>query len=250
MENESADKVAMVQASADLTDLGANLNAQQRKFAQFLRPKTSNRQQQPHLDEELAYKIVEELEDWKTQQQEIFLVDLKRREINHLARLTAEWTRRRTDLESALTHKLEQCTLLTSALEIANHNIRVSISLNSQSIYILIIRNLQLQDKHKEEHDRQRQLQESKLELERSCIKKLMHLQEMARRNESDAEHASQLSSLRFDDLNDRYSELQQDHNRCKSIITNQEKELEVLRTLSLPTNEAAHLLQEMVRLI
>lgn len=123
MENESVEKVAMVQASAVLTDLGANLNAQQRKFAHFMRPKSGR--QQPHLDEELAYKMVEELEDWKAQQQEIFLIDLKRREINHLARLTAEWTRRRTDLESALTHKLEQCTLLTSALEIANHNLRV-----------------------------------------------------------------------------------------------------------------------------
>lgn len=124
MENESVEKVAMVQASAELTDLGANLNAPQRKFDQFIRPKISRLQ--PHLDEELAYKMVEELENWKAQQQEIFLVDLKRREINHLARLSAEWTQRRTDLESALTHKLEQCSLLTSALEIANHNLLVS----------------------------------------------------------------------------------------------------------------------------
>lgn len=125
MENESAEKIAMVQALAELTDLGANLNAQQRKFESFHQPKTGRRQ--PHLDEELAYKMVEELEDWKIQQQEAFLVDLKRREINHLSRLTAEWTRRRGDLENALTHKLEQCTLLTSALEIANHNLRVSL---------------------------------------------------------------------------------------------------------------------------
>lgn len=124
MENEIGEKVAMAQASAELTDLGANLNAQQRKFAEFLQPKTY-RQHQPHLDEELAYKIVEELEDWKSKQQEVFLVDLKRREINHLSRLTEEWTQRRTDLESALAHKLEQCSLLTSALEIANHNIQV-----------------------------------------------------------------------------------------------------------------------------
>lgn len=74
-----------------------------------------------------------------------------------------------------------------------------------------------------------------------------MHLQELARRNETDAEQASKLASLRFDDLNNRFQELQQEHVGCKSLIAEQEKELEILRTLSLPTNEAAQLLQEMV---
>lgn len=92
-----------------------------------------------------------------------------------------------------------------------------------------------------------RLLQESKVELERSCIKKLMHLQEMARRLESDAEEDSKLMQLRLDNLNGRYTELQQDHVRCKALIADQEKELEILRTMSLPSNEAAELLNEMV---
>lgn len=98
------------------------------------------------------------------------------------------------------------------------------------------------------EQERQRQFQESKMELERSYVKQLRHLQEMARRTESDAEHAAKLANLRFDTLNDRYTELKQDHAVCKTMIADQNKELEVLRTLSLPTNEAAQLLQEMVR--
>lgn len=145
MENEAGEKIAMAHAYVELTDLGANLNAQQPKFTRFAQPNGGGggggaagsscggggggggARLKPHLDEELAYKMVEELEQWKTQQQDSFLVELKRREINHLARLTTEWTRRRSELEALLTQKFEQCSQLTSALEVANKNVRVNV---------------------------------------------------------------------------------------------------------------------------
>lgn len=138
MENEACEKVAIANAYVELTDLGPNLNAQQPKFRRFAQPSSvapGSRVEgagdgvgiKPHLDEELAYKMVEELEHWKTAQQEDFLVELKRREVQHLSRLTGEWTQRRGELEVMLTQKLDQCAVLTKALEAAKTNVQVCI---------------------------------------------------------------------------------------------------------------------------
>lgn len=117
MENTINEKIAIVHASLDLIDLGTNFNSHKNNIV-VLQKKTN-------LDEDLAYQFVEELEEWKTKQQEMFLVELKRREINHLANLSTEWQRKRSELESTLTNKLDQCHLLTAALEEAHHTVKV-----------------------------------------------------------------------------------------------------------------------------
>lgn len=127
MENECNEKVAMAKGCVRLQDMGTNFNCQQRKFA---RPAigggaSTSAATRCVLDEDLAYKMVEELEEWKGQQQELFVIDLKKREIEHLAHLTTEWRRRRTELEQKLTHKLDQCNLLTTALEEASQTVKV-----------------------------------------------------------------------------------------------------------------------------
>lgn len=131
MENEACEWVALASAYVELTDLGANLNAREPKFRRVAQPTIAHGGSgdcglKPHLDEELAFKMVEELEQWKTAQQKDFLMELKQRETLHLAHLTAEWTLRRGELELLLTQKLEQCAVLTRALETANMNLQVS----------------------------------------------------------------------------------------------------------------------------
>lgn len=120
MDNSVNEKIALVHASLHLTDLGTNFNTHSKTLSKVGQSKKAN------LDEELAYQFVEELEDWKTKQQEMFLVDLKRREINHLANLSAEWQKRRCELESTLASKLDQCHLLTAALEEAHRSVKVN----------------------------------------------------------------------------------------------------------------------------
>lgn len=119
LENEATERVAMAHASLQLIDLGTNFNRQKNDTFGFV----SGRKHP--LDTDMAYKMFEELEDWKSQQQDIFLADLKRRESEHLTRLTTEWRQRRKDLESTLLHKLEQCNTLTIALEEAKKAVKV-----------------------------------------------------------------------------------------------------------------------------
>lgn len=119
LENEATERVAMAHASLQLIDLGTNFNRQKSDTFGF-----ASGRKHP-LDTDMAYKMFEELEDWKSQQQEIFLADLKRRESEHLTKLTTEWRQRRSDLESTLLHKLEQCNTLTTALEEAKKAVKV-----------------------------------------------------------------------------------------------------------------------------
>lgn len=228
MENEACEKVAIANAYVELTDLGANLNAQQPKFRRFAQPSSvaSGRGGaagdgvglRPHLDEELAYKMVEELEQWKTAQQEEFLVELKRREVQHLARLTGEWTLRRGELESMLTQKLDQCAVLTKALEEANMNVKVSLTTDCHkgTIYTQSVFLDQKNHQH-EDLDRQRLLDQVKAELEKSCKRRLQQLQEQARRCEDDAAYDAKLAELRYKELQLKFDQLQLEHSQCSN---------------------------------
>ena len=71
MENQSGEQIAMANVFVYLDDLGINCNSKLKKYANLksLPPR-------PYLDENLAYKIVEELEEWKLKQQELFLIEV------------------------------------------------------------------------------------------------------------------------------------------------------------------------------
>lgn len=119
LENEQNELVAMAHISVETQELGLNFNTDATLKA---------RQQQKHqipthgcLDEDLAYKMIEELEEWKLAQQKDFLVELKRREIEHLTQLSNEWQRKRREQELKLQKKMEHCDRLTQTLEEA-HN--------------------------------------------------------------------------------------------------------------------------------
>lgn len=119
MENESGEKIAMAHASIDLQDIGANFNSQTKKF---IRPMSSTKS---YFDENLAYKHIEELQQWKRQQEDIFLDELKQRSEDHLKNLTEEWQAKRKEQESILAQKLDQCNLLTHALEEGHKALKV-----------------------------------------------------------------------------------------------------------------------------
>lgn len=78
----------------------------------------------PILDDSLAYKIVDELETWKERQQELFRLELKRKEERHLNRLSEEWQKRKEGLEARLACSMEQCKLLANNLNLATDDLR------------------------------------------------------------------------------------------------------------------------------
>lgn len=119
LENEQNEQIAMAHISVQTEELGMNFNTDATLKARQLQ----KREQPPHgfLDENLAYKMIEELEEWKQIQRKEFLIELKRHEIAHLTQLSNEWQRKRREQETKLQKKMEHCDRLTQTLEEA-HN--------------------------------------------------------------------------------------------------------------------------------
>lgn len=118
LENDQNEQIAMAHICVEVTELGVNFNAQSNLSAK--------RQQKNYqtidfaLNEDLAYKKIEELEEWKQVQQKEFLMELKRQEIDHLTRLSNQWQRKRTEQEQNLQKKMDHCSWLTRTLEEAH----------------------------------------------------------------------------------------------------------------------------------
>lgn len=116
LKNDCGEQVAMAHVSVEISDLGLNFNSRD-NTAIRARKDFSTKQSAVMFDENLAYKVVEELENWKQCQQQAFLMDLKRREITLMTRLTNEWQRKRRDEEEKMEKRTKQCDMLTRTLE-------------------------------------------------------------------------------------------------------------------------------------
>lgn len=132
MEDQNGEKIAMAHIFVYLDDLGLSFNSQVKRLSSL------TQQPRAYMDENLAYKIVEELEEWKLKQQEVFLVELKRKEVAHLAHLTAEWQKRKSEQENLLSEKLEQCSMLTAALDEAHKTLQVCVGLFHINIFFKV----------------------------------------------------------------------------------------------------------------
>lgn len=166
----------MAHVYVELNELGLNFN--NRDSGQSPKRKSLHTIK---LDEELAYKAIEELEDWKVQQKDQFLSELKRREINHLAHLSNEWQRRRSEQEAKLTQKLEHCDLITQSLEEAHAAIKTKVGVGDARETYWLKTKQQLEDAHEETV---RQLQNKQRLLEQELTHKLK--QEELKRMESE----------------------------------------------------------------
>lgn len=116
LKNDCGEQVAMAHVSVEINDLGLNFNSRE-NVAAHGRGNFNAKQSTKMFDENLAYKVVEELENWKQCQQQAFVADLKRREIALMTQLTNEWNRRRRDDEEKLAKKMKSCEILTRTLE-------------------------------------------------------------------------------------------------------------------------------------
>lgn len=116
LKNDCGEQVAMAHVSVEISDLGLNFNSRDNTAVRG-RNDSTNKPSTVMFDENLAYKVVEELENWKQCQQQAFLMDLKRREIVLMTRLTNEWHRKRRDEEEKIENRMKQCDILTRTLE-------------------------------------------------------------------------------------------------------------------------------------
>lgn len=76
--------------------------------------------------EDLTLKIVEELEEWKKQQMEHFLMELERKEVEYLSELRQQWESERSNLQEKLESRIAQCEELNTRLERTNNELKLN----------------------------------------------------------------------------------------------------------------------------
>lgn len=116
LKNDRGEQVAMAHVSVEISNLGLNFNSCDNSAIRG-RNDFTTKQSSIMFDENLAYKVVEELENWKHYQQQAFLMDLKRREIALMTRLSNDCHRKRRDEEEKMQERMKQCDRLTRTLE-------------------------------------------------------------------------------------------------------------------------------------
>ncbi|XP_012273788.1 centrosomal protein of 120 kDa [Orussus abietinus] len=179
----------------------------------------------PILDDNLAYKIVNELETWKDKQQEMFTAELKRKEEQHLNLLSEEWRKRRESLETKLAYSVEQCKMLANSLNNATEDLRTRKLKSIEKEAQLIKANEELQWRY--DH-KLHELKTTSQQIQDELISKLNDLKEQ-----------NQAVKLQIEPLRLENDCLQQ-------TIEKQAKELEMLRKETLTQDQTTSLLQEL----
>lgn len=235
LKNPNQDVVAMAEIFVYLDDLGINFNQLTSTETQNIEDfenkdinatRTLNEHRQMLLDESLAYKMIEELEEWKSAQQESFIADLKQNEIRYLERLKNDWNEKCEQYERDLVLKSDKLSHITQSLEHAKEEFK-----NSDG------------QKNKD----QRELQLIKRNLEQSFCNQLLSIRERARRLEDDLRHEMKIKDIKHDDLERCKQHLEQENCELKNTIECLRVELCELKSNLIPKSEVEHLLKNMV---
>uniref|UniRef100_A0A336LVM1 CSON001222 protein n=1 Tax=Culicoides sonorensis TaxID=179676 RepID=A0A336LVM1_CULSO len=221
LENQNGEKMAMANIFVYLTDLGINHNSQIKKSVPLIEAPTAK----TYIDEGLAYRFVEDLEKWKKEQEEDYLVELKRKEIQHLAKLTAEWKRKKSKMEKDLKEKMEKCAALQNTLE------------EAQSM---------LKSKSSEQAQQERLLYQAKGELEQCYNTQLLQIKEKARKLEDDMERKLHYEQIKYKELELSKNAVERENEQLRSRLLKLEKEMVGMRSNQFPKEQLVTLFQDM----
>ncbi|CAH2049489.1 unnamed protein product, partial [Iphiclides podalirius] len=179
----------------------------------------------PALDRDaIMQKFVNELEDWKERQQELFKCQLKRKEEYHLELLAREWRARREELELKLSRGVERCRCLAHELSAATDDFRLRGYRNTE---------------------RERKLLEAKKALEAHYTSKFQELRDASQKMEDDMQHQIKLRDMRVEELE---MKLQQQEKQIE-VLTNNLKTAErdaESKHSGLTKDQTASLIQEL----
>ncbi|XP_075979432.1 centrosomal protein of 120 kDa-like [Anticarsia gemmatalis] len=172
----------------------------------------------------LMQKVVEELEDWKEKQQELFKCQLKRKEEYHLELLATEWSKKRVEMESKLSKGIEQCRNLAADLSRATEDFRLRGYRNTE---------------------REKKLLDAKKALEAHYTAKYQELREASQKMEDDMNHQLKLKDMKIEELALKVQQLEKQVDTLKNNIKNSEKEAEG-KYSGLTKDQTASLIQEL----
>ncbi|CAO1435861.1 unnamed protein product [Diamesa tonsa] len=238
LKNQQNDIIAMATIFVYLDDLGINFNMQSKTTeSQVMMTMSSDYQTEINsakivddtkrqlLDESLAYRMIEELEEWKICQHEKFLNELKQKEQSYLLKLKTAWDESRSKQEQVLLDKLDKYSSITKALDAAQK--------------CLIDRGNQYSEDEKE-------ISKVKLELEKSYNDQLLAIRERARRLEDDMLHELKLKDLKHADVERAKQRLEAENNELKTTIDHLHCKLQEIQSNMIPKQELEHLVQDM----
>ncbi|RZF36680.1 hypothetical protein LSTR_LSTR014212 [Laodelphax striatellus] len=213
-------KIGLLVARWSLKDCGVLL--QQASYP-------SNNERQPvksvAFDRSVAERIVEELEDWKDRQQELFLDELKKKECEHLAKLTADSLKHRKEVEDNLYENVNKYQSMASALAEANEKIK---------------------EVARQNEDRERQLKLEEADLHRKFNTKLHELREASKRMEADVNHKLSLASTERSELVDKINHMIKAEKRAERLKQTLEEEFENLRAKTVSKEEFERVTQNL----
>ncbi|CAK1542286.1 unnamed protein product [Leptosia nina] len=172
----------------------------------------------------IMQKFVNELEDWKEKQQELFKIQLKRKEDYHLEVLAKEWAKRRVELETKLSRGIDQCRHLAADLSRATEDFSLRGHRNTQ---------------------REKKLLEAKKALEAHYTAKYQELREASQKMEDDMNHQLKLKDMTIEELQLKIHHLEKSVESLKIAMKNVEKEAES-RYSGLTKDQTASLIQEL----
>uniref|UniRef100_A0A1B6CTJ9 DUF3668 domain-containing protein n=1 Tax=Clastoptera arizonana TaxID=38151 RepID=A0A1B6CTJ9_9HEMI len=161
--------------------------------------------QTPRLDDQVMLKIVEELEDWKEKQQEIFKDELIKKEREHLLKISDEWESKKQYLENSLIFNVENSQRVLDSLNTAMENLKM--------------RELKLQEKEFE-------LQKEKQELEKNLASKSQELRLASQRMRDDQViKTSKAVMEKVNELEEKVNLLEKERNSLEKIVKKYEQD-------------------------
>ncbi|KPJ15798.1 Centrosomal protein of 120 kDa [Papilio machaon] len=174
--------------------------------------------------EAIMQKFIDELEDWKERQQELYKCQLGRKEEYHLELLSREWEKRREELEEKLRGGVERCRALAADLSRATEDFRLRGYRNTE---------------------RERKLLEAKKALEAHYTAKYQELREASQKMEDDMHHQLKLKDMKIEELELKMHTLEKNIEVLKNNMRNMEKDSES-RHSGLTKDQTASLIQEL----
>lgn len=238
--NQADELMAMAKISLSLDDLSINFSSQVKPTVstanlELLESRTSEiniartleGQKAMLHDENLSYKMIQELEEWKTAQQETFIADLKKKEVTYIERLRTTWNQKKTACEQDLVMKADKLHNLTQSLQEAKKDI----------------------EEGKNSRDEE-QMRKYKTEVEKMYSDQLMAIRERARRMEKDLLHGMKLKDIRFEDVERANHHLKEENCELRRKVECLQAEIEDLKVHMVPKHEVEKLAQEAVRTV
>ncbi|CRK91673.1 CLUMA_CG005322, isoform A [Clunio marinus] len=229
--------MAMANIYVTMNDLGINFNSIPRpitpnstkdvietRYSDMNVTKTFEDQKMRMLDEDLTYKLIDELEEWKSNHQKQFMLDLKQKETQLLEVLKTEWLTKQTKLEQEILVKAEEMKSLTNALKDAQKDLKDNNSRMSRD---------------------DQDLETYKRELEATYKNQLIIIRERARELETDLMHELKLKDIQLNDLNHCNQHLKTENCELRHRLECLQSEFAELKANVMPPEQVEKLIQE-----